>query len=488
MGSPPTYPAKIVGNQVDAPEAKEGPKYPPLESYLSELDKTVTISWFSYSLLAERSLKVAIRGLPSDTDVNGILKALEEKGVEPEYLKNIQGRQGRPGSIFYALLKKIANLTPGIFDTTEVLMLPGIIIEAWCGKKGPAQCHRCQKFTHSSHNCHRDLACVRCGEPHKAGRLPEAQRGASSRLRAPTVEAHTRPTFNHARNKRGGTMSETFADWGRRGTGPIAPKTVEDTAASSLMAPANQHVKAAFSPESRAVPARPLTSPPAQMDGISYATVTRSPGPSKPMDPWMTTARPQATQASDDPAYLRFLLLPPWLLPVPPRPPPPLPRRTKVEVLPNWATHFRALKTKLGHALNARPFGKGVRFSPESADEYRLIQGYLAALEKTESLVWFSYSLHEKRSLKVAIRGLPAETSPDDIIEDLRTLGFEAEAVGNIRASKGRPGCILFALLKRNTDVTPAIYEVIIITELLCMPGVTNEAWKGKKGPAQYHR
>ncbi|KOB65658.1 Gag-like protein [Operophtera brumata] len=209
--------AHTLGTQPDALKAREGPKYPLLvvekldnwsrhfkiiagklgrppngrpygqgirfspedeqeyrliQSYLTELGKTETISWFSYSLPAERSLKVAIRGLPSDTDVDEIVRALEGKGFAPEYVKNIKGRQGRPGSIFYALVKKTPNLTPGIFDTTELLMMPGIIIEAWRGKKGPAQCHRCQKFRHSSHNCHREQACVRCGEPHKAGECP----------------------------------------------------------------------------------------------------------------------------------------------------------------------------------------------------------------------------------------------------------------------------------------------------------------------------
>lgn len=44
----------------------------------------------------------------------------------------------------------------------------GIKVEAWRGKKGPSQCHRCQGFRHSSHGCHRQIACVRCAGPHFA--------------------------------------------------------------------------------------------------------------------------------------------------------------------------------------------------------------------------------------------------------------------------------------------------------------------------------
>ncbi|XP_069363740.1 uncharacterized protein [Maniola hyperantus] len=64
-----------------------------------------------------------------------------------------------------------------------------------------------------------------------------------------------------------------------------------------------------------------------------------------------------------------------------------------VETLPNWAHHLRQLRAKLGRAPNARPFGKGIKFSPTEDHEYRMIQRYLSELEKTERISWFSYSL-----------------------------------------------------------------------------------------------
>ncbi|KOB68159.1 Gag-like protein [Operophtera brumata] len=156
-----------------------------------------------------------------------------------------------------------------------------------------------------------------------------------------------------------------------------------------------------------------------------------------------------------------------------------------VEEMANWATHFRTLKASLGHAPNARPFGKGVRFSPTTDKEYRVVQDYLTVLERSEKVVWFSYSLPEDRSLKVAIRGLPADTLPKDIEEEFRNLGFIPESIRAIQASKGRPGCIFFGMFKHSPNLTPDIYN---ITELLCMPGVIVEAWEGKKGPSQCHR
>ncbi|XP_075991651.1 uncharacterized protein LOC142986982 [Anticarsia gemmatalis] len=156
-----------------------------------------------------------------------------------------------------------------------------------------------------------------------------------------------------------------------------------------------------------------------------------------------------------------------------------------VEALPDWPTHFRALKELLGHAPNGRPFGKGVRFLPKSAEEYRIIQRYLTTLATKENLSWFSYSLPEERSLKVAIRGLPVGTPPELIAEELTARGFTPEHVRPIQARQGRPGCLYFAQLARTRDAVPGIYEV---TELLYMPGVKIEAWRGKRGPAQCHR
>ncbi|XP_022835361.1 vegetative cell wall protein gp1-like [Spodoptera litura] len=113
-----------------------------------------------------------------------------------------------------------------------------------------------------------------------------------------------------------------------------------------------------------------------------------------------------------------------------------------VEKLPNWVEHFAALRRRMGHAPNARPFGQGVRFTPRSDEEYRAIQAYLADLERTQGVAWFSYSLPAERSLKVAIRGLPVDTPPEAIQEALRDAGYKAEYVRPIRARQGRPGCL----------------------------------------------
>lgn len=154
-----------------------------------------------------------------------------------------------------------------------------------------------------------------------------------------------------------------------------------------------------------------------------------------------------------------------------------------VEELPNWTTHFKTLKEKIGRPASARPYGMGVRFTPADGEEYRIVQRYLESVEP--KLSWFSYSLPQDKDVKVAVRGLLANTEPEEVQAELLSRGFQAEYVRRIRARKGRPGCLFFVILKKTPETTPAIYE---IKELLSMTGIAVEPWRGKKGPAQCHR
>uniref|UniRef100_A0A2A4J820 Uncharacterized protein n=1 Tax=Heliothis virescens TaxID=7102 RepID=A0A2A4J820_HELVI len=156
-------------------------------------------------------------------------------------------------------------------------------------------------------------------------------------------------------------------------------------------------------------------------------------------------------------------------------PPPPQTKKKPVrypplvmERMPDWAAHFRVLRQRLGFPPRARPYQGGVRFTPESEEEYSVVQRYLTTLEAENGLSWFAYSLPAERSVKVAIRGLPADTEPQDILEELQELGHQPEYVRHIKARQGRPGCVFHAVLKRTPDFR-TIYDVNI---LLNMRGV----------------
>ncbi|XP_050550448.1 histone deacetylase complex subunit SAP130-like [Spodoptera frugiperda] len=326
-------------------------------------------------------------------------------------------------------------------------------------------------------------------------------RGATCRHRSRRSTRH-RSSRPRPRTSRGTEAEEAAA---RRG--PAAPPTASEEAdcdgascAHAPSAPSAAPPRAApvyRAPPDNIAPGRFPSPPKMPADKRKAVFITppfRPPPVLPPFAPPLHGAAPVPTYAAAAAATTTGTPAPA----APPTPKPrspttpcaPPPKKTRyppliVEKLPNWVEHFTALKRRLGHAPNARPFGKGVRFTPRSDEEYRAIQAYLAELEKHQGVAWFSYSLPAERSVKVAIRGLPVDTPPEAIMEALQDAGYGAEYVRPIRARQGRPGCLYYAQVARAENTIPGIYGV---TELLCMPGIKIEAWRGKKGPAQCHR
>ena len=126
--------------------------------------------------------------------------------------------------------------------------MPGIKIEAWRAKRGPAHCHRCQAFKHASHGCHRRLACVRCKGEHPARECqrPLEEPATCANCAGPHSANHSACLqYRHeVRHKRAGTVALSQPKATRRPTGqssaPIAVNMVStDSQAITLMTPAN---------------------------------------------------------------------------------------------------------------------------------------------------------------------------------------------------------------------------------------------------------
>ncbi|KAJ0169169.1 hypothetical protein K1T71_014910 [Dendrolimus kikuchii] len=146
-----------------------------IQKYLSEATQAdPAVQWFCYSADAEKPAKVAIRGLPPDTDPEEIKRALTELDFAVETVRHIPGVRGRPGCLFHVALKHLnQEELSRLYSTNELLYMPGVVIEAWRGQHIVAQCHRCQKFGHSSRNCHRPARCLRCAGEHLVADCPK---------------------------------------------------------------------------------------------------------------------------------------------------------------------------------------------------------------------------------------------------------------------------------------------------------------------------
>jgi hypothetical protein len=158
-----------------------------------------------------------------------------------------------------------------------------------------------------------------------------------------------------------------------------------------------------------------------------------------------------------------------------------------VEALPNWTSHFRRPQAILGHPPNARPFGRVVRFSPKSPEEYRAVQKYLMKAEKADhAITWYCYSPPSELPTKVAIRDLPADTPHQAIQEALEDQGFTVSLIRGINPGRNRPGCLFHIQLDHLEE--HELRRLYNIDTLLYMPGITIEAWRPHRGPAQCHR
>lgn len=158
-----------------------------------------------------------------------------------------------------------------------------------------------------------------------------------------------------------------------------------------------------------------------------------------------------------------------------------------VEKLPNWTHHLATLKGLLGYTPNARAFGTGIRFIPKSGDEFRTVQRYLVEKKReVPDLLFFCYTPAEEMPTKVALRGLPRDTPTEEIRSELEALGLVLRHARTIPPKRGRPGCLFF--LELESTPREHLEKLFRTTEFLCLPGVTFEAWRGRKGPAQCHR
>lgn len=148
-----------------------------IQRHLTEASKQDSgIHWYCFSVPQELPTKVALRGLPTSTDEDAIKTALEDKGFEVTHVRRIPFARGRPGCIYHVQLKHLSQeRLQELYNTTEFLYMAGVKFEGWRGSGGVAQCHRCQAFGHSSHNCHRPPRCVRCAGEHIVADCPRAR-------------------------------------------------------------------------------------------------------------------------------------------------------------------------------------------------------------------------------------------------------------------------------------------------------------------------
>ncbi|GFX68054.1 nucleic-acid-binding protein from transposon X-element [Trichonephila clavipes] len=117
---------------------------------------------------------------------------------------------------------------------------------------------------------------------------------------------------------------------------------------------------------------------------------------------------------------------------------------------------------------------------PEAPEAYHAIRCYV----DTEKLEAFTYQLNEEKEFKAVIRGMPSDTPPQEIIEDLLAFGInvnECHAMTNRKTGQPMP---LFRVTLPRNEINRNIFN---LTEL-CYLKIEMEPLRPKFGPSQCFR
>ncbi|CAI6367398.1 unnamed protein product [Macrosiphum euphorbiae] len=120
------------------------------------------ISFHTFALPKEQSLKIVIKGVPLDITDDELMEELLEEGFKPNFVRAFVKNDKRL-PIHMVSLKRTENVKE-IFETTELFYVR-VKIEPY-KSTGPAQCFSCQRFGHSSLQCGHPPRCVKCGANH----------------------------------------------------------------------------------------------------------------------------------------------------------------------------------------------------------------------------------------------------------------------------------------------------------------------------------
>ncbi|XP_072929571.1 uncharacterized protein [Epargyreus clarus] len=138
---------------------------------LTRVLSSQSIGYHTYALEDEKMLRVVIRGVPKELELEVISNDLKSQGLPVKEVFRMYGRTRQPYDMVLVVLPKSIEAKK-IFAIKTVCLLSGIAIEAPHTRIGPSQCHRCQLYGHSARNCFARPRCVKCLGDHSTPDCP----------------------------------------------------------------------------------------------------------------------------------------------------------------------------------------------------------------------------------------------------------------------------------------------------------------------------
>ncbi|GFV22399.1 nucleic-acid-binding protein from transposon X-element [Trichonephila clavipes] len=118
--------------------------------------------------LADRPIKVVLKGLPVRTEVADIEEDLKSQGFEVEKVAQLRKFSTKePLPIFMVEVRR--NEKAELIHDVKTVCYLSVTVDPFRKKPGATQCYNCNYFNHSSANCRMTPRCLKCGKDHRTG-------------------------------------------------------------------------------------------------------------------------------------------------------------------------------------------------------------------------------------------------------------------------------------------------------------------------------
>lgn len=126
--------------------------------------ETEEIEFHTYNLDKSSVIKIVIKNLPVSTKVDAIKQELLDKGFDVSTVAQMRNKHQENIPMFMATLNKDEK-TKNIYSLSTLCYCK-VKIEPFKKRESLTQCHRCQRFGHTSQTCKARPKCVKCAGEH----------------------------------------------------------------------------------------------------------------------------------------------------------------------------------------------------------------------------------------------------------------------------------------------------------------------------------